>query len=1442
MSTEDSAAPLRVTEISQFIQQHSCERWLRLAYNQREAAEEVPFYERLFNPLDPVLQQRGRMREDEWADSLRQEGAIEINDAIGGDYDSFESPPVTDEGVLAVGDEVFERDSEGDQISWSDFRSRIGGLERGQDAFAREVEISGHIGAFEVTGRIDFLLVRWTQDGAKIRVVETKNSRKDRTSHRIQVGVYTELIEEKLSERPLRFESGLITGEDVEGVVGRIDETTNEIEDILSLEPLDLSQQRSDVRRLLNPEGRVSDILSVEPDQLDELDYRLEPKCDQCVFDVHCFPETARRRGLELISIPPSTVRVIENEGIETLDELAALDLDSPEADRIRSDQSVREELSILVAQARARIQNLPEPTVPEVPDVDGYPVISLQNRNQSQLPSHQQEGQPLIRVYLNVDYDYVEDRIVALAAHITNSTWYVETPFEEDSDGNFKPDPELVETPPETSGGDVPGHIDGNVGDTRQVRGSSVIEPRTRPWSGDYVRDTETESQLIERFLHELIDEIIEISREDRGYVHLYVWSESELQHLVDACARGGTQLLHHLRQLLGCREPTEQLIYSSLQNEIANRYAPGWTGRGLVVLSSLNWFGDLYHWRRDVAGTERDLERIFEQDLFDYKTTLGLNEDGTWSGDRDRAERVERFEIRSRYFDNLPLGYLHQVWNELPDVSPADDSDAGVSNRTASVIERYQRADRRDLKAYLEARTIALRWFDEHIRPKNDEITKVELNLPELDQYELGVHDTARAALDFLLLDHSVKISQWFADNLQAVSDRVPDGKAIPLSDVRFTYPGGDLVEASLDFDEYDIGIDQFRRRTSFEPGNLVRVCPYSGGPNDGPTFGQLRDASHAFRIERYDWEEGEISLEPLYWPANRYRLRSRPNGDPGEPLFEDNPDMVIVESVSDHPAGHVHRRLTEIQRHHVFDWFDLTSPEVPGADRVSEGRLEAYENLLLDHIDLGDGDSLMQAQADAALDGLQSRVHMIHGPPGTGKTTTTAIAILMRILHRREEGDRLIITGSTHQAVNTLLERVESYLDLFDEAARNLDFTVPDIEIVKVTSSEPNPDNAPEGDIEVFAAESNFRRWNRLNDGTVLLIGGTVSAVLKDFRDLDGLASIDSPYQVPELVVDEASMMVFPHFLALSTVVGSDGHILLAGDHRQLSPIVAHEWEEEDRPPVQIYQPYKSAFEAVRDIESDPTVDDSEVSGTRLQYTFRLPPAIRALVRRLYRDRDDLELQGEMADEIMTLQGGYDDPLESVWDTDIGLFLVTHDERESRLSNDFEASLIRRILGYGHDLPENSVAVLTPHTAQRSNLELELGDQDDAIGVVDTVERLQGDEAQTIIVSATASDPTAISSNEEFLLNLNRANVAFSRSQRRLIVVCSRTFLDHIPPEIEEYNSAMLWKSLRDICTLSVGEETVDGHEVEVFIPDPESEELQEVIDQNGTDQGG
>ncbi|MGH9175931.1 MAG: AAA domain-containing protein, partial [Vicinamibacterales bacterium] len=336
---------------------------------------------------------------------------------------------------------------------------------------------------------------------------------------------------------------------------------------------------------------------------------------------------------------------------------------------------------------------------------------------------------------------------------------------------------------------------------------------------------------------------------------------------------------------------------------------------------------------------------------------------------------------------------------------------------------------------------------------------------------------------------------------------------------------------------------------------------------------------------------------------------------------------------------------------------------------------------------------------------------------------------------------------------------------------------------------------------------------------------IIGGTTGSILKMAANMNkGAKFRDLPdgFQTPLLVVDEASMMVFPHFLALATLVTAGGEIMLAGDQRQLAPIVAHDWDNEDRPPVMLYQPHVSAIEMAQRLADHPSVPPAAIRRSALDYTFRLPGVVRELVARLYR-LDEIELRGLGTEHHEPPADATSHDWRWIWQQPAGLYLILHDERESRQNNSLEVEIIRRMLASAGTLPDGSVAVVTPHRAQRTLLKQELAAYTTGpVDVIDVVEKLQGNERPTIIVSGTASDPAAISASAEFILGLNRSNVAFSRARERLIVVCSRTLLNHIAADFELYQEALLWKSLREVCCHEVLRDTIDGHAIQVRTP--------------------
>jgi superfamily I DNA and/or RNA helicase len=169
--------------------------------------------------------------------------------------------------------------------------------------------------------------------------------------------------------------------------------------------------------------------------------------------------------------------------------------------------------------------------------------------------------------------------------------------------------------------------------------------------------------------------------------------------------------------------------------------------------------------------------------------------------------------------------------------------------------------------------------------------------------------------------------------------------------------------------------------------------------------------------------------------------------------------------------------------------------------------------------------------------------------------------------------------------------------------------------------------------------------------------------------------------------------------------------------------------------------------------------------------------------------------------------------------VWTDPHGLILILHNEQSSRKENALEREIVSLVLDAYPDAPRGSIAILSPHRGQRGLLQEQL-DGVAAVAAIDTVERLQGGEAPTVIVTATASDPGQIQAAEDFLLNINRSNVAFSRAETRLVIVASEALLDHVAADLEVYEAAMLWKEVRRVCSATLVETEVRGYQVRVM----------------------
>lgn len=1377
---------IQASTIGEYVRSRSCARLVKLELIESQAVGDehpldalYPYRGELVGTLDPVLQEMGRRAEQRWQSALLEAGL------------RAKLPAEGERGV-----------------SIREFRDFLGELAEGEPAFVRELSVAGEVGCFRIEGRIDFALVLWREGHPFLRLVEGKSSRRDQTYHRMQVAAYRVVLSELLQRERFELAGRPLTADGIELAVARLDELSGEVQSILEVEPFSDAETRGledDLRTLLSAGGRIERIAATP---LEQLEYTLDERCDRCSLAIVCVPEAQALRSPVLLGVSPGELRELRRLGLGRIDDLAALASDNERLARLALQASAKLDLRALVVRAQGWLAHLAG---------EKETVVQLPGAPESALPAHEtSEHGRLVRIYLDVCYDYAEDRLAALSAHVTCSSAQLAFGYRKTARGN-----ELDGTVCErgyvaaADGSHKPGP---STELPRCARTKEVVAIVPEPgWRGERERDDEIELAFVRGFFERLVESIQGVAGQDRSAaaIHFYFWSRRDLTTLVDALARLDAHLLSPLRDLLGQREGTEQLVASFLGEEVGRRYAIPRVGASLSVVSELPFGRNRFSWKRKLgAGRVVDFAELYRQDLFDYRARIKL----------PGEDRSVTREVRSRHIDGLTAPYLRARWQQLRD--PRLEMSPGGEQEEAKLLKRmivsYTNAARpaHYLETFLKARAQALRFIEERVCRRNPRIAKQPLELAELASFELVGGGLREACIDFLRLDQAVKVAEWAEGQLDPPHRRVREGRSLPLEGVEWN---AERISARLAPARHGLTQVELAGLATIGEGSFCRLTPANSDPlSPQPLASSLRHGATC-RVERIDWESGEVELSHLYSRADAYKLASYAPA-PGDTVFREA--ATLDSSPSDFVAGRVERRLLAIESHPIYRWLDPRAPELPQAGEMpGADQLAVLRRLLL--LPLAPGsNALSDEQAQAALAGLSVRIQLLQGPPGTGKTQTTAAAILTRIARGFAPGELVCLCAHTHTAIDTLLERLALFVVGYREAAAKEGVEMPKLRLVKI-------DRAGASQAPVDIADAGTGRVERLaasrvpaairdarDAGTVLVVGGTTAGLLALAERAE--RSSDGWNGCKLLCVDEASMLVLGHFLAVATLLRDDGSLLLAGDHRQLAPIVAHDWEDEDRPPLAAFAPFVSAYAAVERLAGSHGI--GRMVRSALAESHRLPDSIARLVAPIYAP-DAIELRGRRepprdtgralavdADASTGEHGSW----RPLWH-ERGVLLVLHDDATAVRSSELEAEICKRLLAAAPQLAAGTVGIVTPHRAQRSLLREALAEHADACDVIDTVERLQGGERETVIVSVGVSDPTQMLAEAEFLLNPNRTNVAFSRARERLIVVCPRSLLELVPSELALYQATALWKELRRLCRREllceqIGENTV------------------------------
>ncbi|HLI87234.1 MAG TPA: AAA domain-containing protein [Ktedonobacteraceae bacterium] len=419
------------------------------------------------------------------------------------------------------------------------------------------------------------------------------------------------------------------------------------------------------------------------------------------------------------------------------------------------------------------------------------------------------------------------------------------------------------------------------------------------------------------------------------------------------------------------------------------------------------------------------------------------------------------------------------------------------------------------------------------------------------------------------------------------------------------------------------------------------------------------------------------------------------------------------------------------------------------------------------------------------------------LIHGPPGTGKTSV--IAEIVRRLCAR--GQRVMLAAFTNQAVDNMLKRLDKegfhdYLRLGHE--RSVD------EAVQGHLLKALLDARQDGASESYAPEAIYDLLHNIP-----VVASTTATWSSDKYSFNG-GGYDSP-EAPDLyfdvaIIDEAGQLTVPAILGALRFAR---RFILVGDEKQLPPLVLsaeaargsakdgkgladslfsilkrHDEDYIQRHPMQVSACVPLCVQYrmnrwIANFSSTVFYDKRLIAHESVAGSMLALRSVRA---------GEAQLSPEIARAIEPRR-----PL---------VFLDVHDEPgevamgDGKTSN-AEARVLRAIVAelLARGIAPGDIGIIAPYRAQVANIRRHLFSDDDAHGwralaadaglCVDTVDRFQGGERMVMMISfATASEPEEGSQRREFLVNEKRLNVALTRAQRKLILVGCVPALERLP----------------------------------------------------------
>lgn len=537
------------------------------------------------------------------------------------------------------------------------------------------------------------------------------------------------------------------------------------------------------------------------------------------------------------------------------------------------------------------------------------------------------------------------------------------------------------------------------------------------------------------------------------------------------------------------------------------------------------------------------------------------------------------------------------------------------------------------------------------------------------------------------------------------------------------------------------------------------LVQLVPKNRGPLPWTRLGVGAPVALSPEVDRASASRGVI------YERNEHALRVALASEPDEP---DEASTWRLDLSSDDIAAQ--RQRAALQR----------------AQAASGDRLAELRDVLLglrgpsfrstdDGPPLDPG--LNPSQEEAVRHALAARdVALIHGPPGTGKTT--AVVELIRRAVRR--GEKVLACAPSNLAVDNIFERLlasgERAVRLGHPArvlpqlrAHTLDLLVdehPDVRLARklvkearalfrqasrYTRAKPLPGQRAETRQEARALLADARR---LEAQAVEHLLDTADVLCATTTALD--SELLGRRQFDLAVIDEACQSTEPGcWIPLLRAE----RVVLAGDHCQLPPTVIS-------PEAAAAGFGVSLFERIVALYPE--------TARRLTVQYRMHEAIMEFSSGEFYDGQLTAAPAVAAHRLADLPEVSNEPLTETPLDFIDTAGAGHDEQlepdgESRLNPEEAALAVKKVQALlAAGLRPEQIAVIAPYAAQVRLLRERLSMR----GLeIDSVDGFQGREKEAVVISLVRSNDRG---EIGFLGDVRRMNVALTRARRKLIVV--------------------------------------------------------------------